>query len=129
MTYPSTPDWSAYDPFLVSIGEIGVTRHWVVTPNGQSPVCQVHFTFTNLSRTTTTIPTWAIVMAILFFFLCFLGLLFLLVKEERTEGWVQVGATSPGLAYSVQIPVSSPQQVMHYAAQIEHARAIAAAAA
>ncbi|MGE3288799.1 MAG: hypothetical protein AB7J32_22230 [Pseudonocardia sp.] len=116
------------EPFLVSFGDIGVTSNWVVTPSGRVPVRQAQFLFTDLSHTTSTIPAWAIVLAIVFFLFCLLGLLFLLVKEERTGGWVQIVVTGPGLAHTTQLPVSSPQQVMHYAAQVNYARAIAASA-
>ncbi len=125
---PASPSGPADEPVLVSIGDIAVTPHWVVTPSGRIPVRQAQFHLTDMSRTTSTIPAWAIVCAILFFLFCLLGLLFLLVKEEHTTGWAQVVVTGPGVVHTVQLPVWSPQQVMHYNAQINHARAIAAVA-
>jgi len=116
------------EPLLVSIGDIGVTQSWVITPSGNRPVGKVQWIFTDMSRTAQTIPAWAIVCAVVFFFLCFLGLLFLLLKEDRTEGWVQVIVQGPGLVHTAQLPVSSPQQVADYNARVNYARSISAAA-
>ncbi len=59
------------------------------------------------------------------FFVCFLGLLFLLAKEEHTEGWVQVTAQGQNLLHVAQIPVSSPIMVADLNARVNHARSFA----
>ncbi|QLQ16711.1 MAG: hypothetical protein HZY73_14820 [Micropruina sp.] len=46
--------------------------------------------------TTRVIPGWAVLFAILGFLFFLLGLLFLLVREERTTGFVQVQVVAPG---------------------------------
>jgi len=119
---------SPTEPLLVSIGDIGVTQSWVITPSGTRPVGQVQWMFTDMSRTTTAIPVWAIVCAIVFIFLCFLSLLLLLVKETRTEGAIQVIVQGPKLVHTTQLPVSSPQQVADYNARVNYARSISASA-
>jgi hypothetical protein len=67
-------------------------------------------------------------LCILFILFCLLGLLFLLVKEERTEGSVQVVVQGPKLVHTVQLPVFSVQQVMDYSQKVNYARAVSAAA-
>jgi hypothetical protein len=85
-------DAQAVEPTLVTIGDIVVTQTWVVTPSGTRPRAEVSYAATPMYQTTRGIPTWAIVCAIVFFVFCLLGLLFLLVKEERTTGHLQVTA-------------------------------------
>lgn len=116
------------DRTLVTIGDIGVTDQWVITPNGRCHIRDAHWMFTDMSRTSRVIPTWAIVLCILFILFCLLGLLFLLVKEERTEGSVQVVVQGPKLVHTVQLPVFSVQQVMDYSQKVNYARAVSAAA-
>jgi hypothetical protein len=113
-------------PTLITIGDIAVTPEHVVTPYGRFPIGQVYWTLTDQSRTTSRIPTVAIVLAIVFFLFCLLGLLFLLMKEERTEGWVQVGVQGPGLFHAVQLPVSSPNDVARYQDMVNYARTVTA---
>ncbi|HET9172478.1 MAG TPA: hypothetical protein VFN97_23835, partial [Actinospica sp.] len=113
---------------LVTIGDIVCTSTTVITPSGQAPVGSVVWSYTDMSRTSRNIPTWAIVCAIIFFFFCLLGLLFLLVKEDRTEGSVQVVVQGPGFLHQVQLPVASVIQVQDYAARVSYARSLSASA-
>lgn len=117
---------SLLQPTLITIGDIAVTQEYVVTPNGRFPVGQVYWTLTDQSRTSSRIPTTTIVLAIVFFLFCLLGLLFLLVKEEYTEGWVQVGVQGPGLFHAVQLPVSSPNDVARSQDMVNYARSVTA---
>jgi hypothetical protein len=119
---------SWHEPMLVTIGDIGANTAWVVTPSGTCPTREAHWMFTDMSRTIQKIPAWAIVCAIIFFLFCFLGLLFLLAKEERTEGYVQVVVQGPRLVHTVQLPVWSPAQVMDYNQRVNYARALSASA-
>ncbi len=119
---------AANQPLLVSIGDIGVTQSWVVTPSGNRPVGQVQWMFSDMSRTTTGIPVWAIVCAVLFIWFCFLSLLLLLVKETRTEGAIQVVVQGPQFVHTTQLPVSSPGQVADYNARVNYARSLSAVA-
>lgn len=116
-------------PLLVSIGDIVVTQSQVITPNGTRAIGEVQWTFSDMSRSTQAIPVWAIVGACVgFFFVCVLSLLLLLVKEWRTEGWVQVTVQGPGFVHTMSLPVSSPQQVADYTARVNYARSISASA-
>lgn len=113
---------------LVTIGDIGVTPSMVVTPSGTRPVGEVQWMFTDMSRTTREIPTWAIVCAVIFFIFCLLGLLFLLVKEDRTEGHVHVVVQGPQFVHVTQLPVTSIGQVADYSARVNYARSVSTAA-
>ena len=116
-------------PVMVTIGDIACTNAMVITPSGQAPIGGVVWSYTDMSRTTRSIPTWAIVCTVIFFFFCLLGLLFLLAKEDRTEGTVQVVVQGQGFLHQVQLPVSSVMQVQDYAARVNYARSLSAAAA
>lgn len=113
---------------LVTIGDISCTSTEVITPSGVMPIGEVTWTFTDMSRTTRSIPVWAIVCAILFLVFCLLGLLFLLAKEERTEGTVQIVVQGPKFLHQVQLPVFSVGQVQDYNARVSYARSLSAAA-
>lgn len=110
---------------MITIGDIACTPTEVITPSGRAPIADMTLTFTDMTRTTRTIPVWAIVCAIVFFFFCFLGLLCLLAKEERTEGWVQVTVQSGRLLHVTQIPANAPWIVADINARVNYARALA----
>lgn len=121
------PDqWWGYEQPLVTIGDIAVTSTSVITPSGTAPIGQVSFIFTDMSQTTHEIPTWAIVLTVVFALFCLLGLLFLLVKETRTRGVVQVVVQGPGLLHTVNLPVWSYEQVWDYSNRVSYARSVAA---
>ena len=114
---------------LVTIGDIACTPAEVITPSGRQPIGSVTWTFTDMSVTTSAIPTWAIVCTIVFFIFCLLGLLFLLVKEERTAGSVQVVVQGRGFLHTVQLPVGNRAQVTDYAARVNYAHSLSASRA
>jgi hypothetical protein len=114
------------EPVLITIGDISVTTEYVITPQGQVPVGQVYWTLTDQSRTTSEIPTWAIVLTIVFALFCLLGLLFLLVKEERTTGWAQVGVQGPGFFHATQLPVTTRYDMARYQDMVNYARSVTA---
>ncbi len=111
---------SYQEPVLCSVGDIGVTQHWVITPNGTFPLRRTTWVSGNNTVTTSGIPTWAIVMCILTIWLCLLGLLFLLAKEQSTTGTVQVSVQGEGTYHVTQVPVShwnginQVEQRVHY---------------
>jgi hypothetical protein len=113
---------------LFSIGDIGVTRTSVVTPNGSAPLKGSQWIARDATRQEQHIPAWAIVLAILFALACLLGLLFLLVKETRTVGYVEVTVTSENLMYMTQIPVGGASAVAQVRQQVAYAQSLAAAA-
>jgi len=116
------------EPVLVTIGDISVTQSQVFTPSGVRPLTEVSWTVTDMSTTTEAIPTWAIVCAIVGALLCLIGLLFLLVKEKRTQGSMQVTVHGPGFVHTSQVPVTSPEQIADINARVNHARMLAASA-
>jgi hypothetical protein len=112
------------EPPRVTIGDVIVTQSWVVTPAGSRPRSEVTWTVTPMYQTTRATPTWAIVCAVLFFLLCLIGLLFLLAKEERTSGQMQVTVQAPGFLHTVYIPVFSQQQAFDVMARVDWVRAL-----
>jgi len=121
-----SPD--ATDPIVLTIGDIGVTRNWVVTPNGTGRLTGSQWIARDMTRTESKIPAWAIVLAIIFALLCLLGLLFLLVKETQTTGYVEVSVQAGTLFHATQVPVSTPYQVAQIRQQVSQAQTLAAAA-
>jgi len=115
-------------PFILTIGDIGVTQHMVVTPNGSAPLAGSQWIATDMSRTESKIPSWAIVLAIIFAVLCLLGLFFLLVKEERTTGYMEVSVRSGDLYHRTQLPVSNALQIPQLRQLVAHAQSLAARA-
>ncbi|WP_329456041.1 hypothetical protein [Streptomyces sp. NBC_01497] len=110
---------------LVSIGDITVLNTGsIVTPSGTLPLRGAVWNATDLSRTEEKIPTHAIVLAIVFFVFCFLGLLFLLMKEKTTTGFIQVTVTSGGTHHSTMVPATNPMTFQHVMGQIGYARSI-----
>src|SRR5437773_9965985 len=98
---------TGYEQVRVQLGDIAVSDHRVHTPVGSFPLDGTVWTMTNQTYVTESIPAWAIVFAIIFFVFCLLGLLFLLVKERRMHGAVQIGVNGPGFSYSTFIPVNN----------------------
>jgi hypothetical protein len=113
---------------ITQIGDIGVTATHVITPAGTFPLKGTQWIVTDQSRTRTKIPTVAIVLAIVFIFFCFLSLLFLLMKEEVTEGYVQVTVSNPdaGLYHVASIRAESPETYDYAMRQVNWARSLAA---
>ncbi|MGZ4682582.1 MAG: hypothetical protein ACXWB2_07355 [Acidimicrobiales bacterium] len=116
------------DSVLFVVGDIGVSRTFVYTPNGNAPMRGSQWYVTDMSRTEERIPTWAIVLAVVFALACLLGLLFLLVKERTTSGYVEVRVMSEQLSHLTQIPVNDPSQVMQIRHLVGQAQSLAAAA-
>lgn len=96
---------------LVTVGDISCTQTSVITPDGRHSLRRTSWIVSNNTKTTERIPPWAIVCAIIFFVFFLLGLLFLLVKERRTQGHVQVSVRGEGLFYATQVPVTNPEQI------------------
>ena len=121
------PATGPHDPIVLTIGDIGVSRHWVVTPNGTAPLAGSSWIARDMTRTESRIPPWAIVLAVVFAFLCLIGLLFLLVKETRITGYVEVSVSSGSLYHVTQVPVSNEYQVAQIRQQVHQAQTLAAA--
>ncbi|MFD5099624.1 hypothetical protein [Streptomyces albidochromogenes] len=125
MPWAGSPAGHAYAPVL-SIGDITVTHDSVVTPSGTMPLKGAVWTVTDMSRTEERMPTVAVVLAVVFAVFCLLGLLFLLMKEKVTTGWVQVTVTSGGLHHSTVVPALGPHTFPLVMGQVNYARALGA---
>jgi hypothetical protein len=123
---PSGPVPVPQDPeqVLITIGDIHVTPHWVVTPSGTASLSGAQWFLVDQSRTERKIPTWAIVVAIVFALACLLGLLFLLVKEEVTVGYVQVSVRAGDLTHTTHIPVTSRVEVARMWSLLQQVQAL-----
>ena len=112
---------------LVTVGDISCTANEVITPNGRAPLAGTVWGVQNNTTTTESIPAYAIVLAVIFFLVCLLGLLFLLIKERRTTGWVTVSVQGRGMYHATQIPVSTPLQVGDIESRVGYIRGLVAA--
>jgi hypothetical protein len=115
------------EPILLAIGDMAITPSHVILPQGRFPLRGASWTVQDSSQVSESIPAWAIVLAILLFFLCLLGLLFLLVKERRYLGFISVSVTGPGFHHTAQFP-PGPQSAAWVFHQVNQARAITAQA-
>ena len=66
---------------LVTLGNLSFSEHWVVSQGGPHELQGTQLSVADSLSYHSAIPVWAIVLAIIFFPL---GLLFLLVREQRT---------------------------------------------
>ena len=109
---------------LLSIGDIMVMGDQIITPAGQLPLRGAIWNATDMSHTEEKIPTHAIVLAIVFFLFCLLGLLFLLMKERKTTGYIQVTVTSAGRHHQTMVPAHGPETFPAIMGQVNYARSL-----
>lgn len=109
----------------VQIGEIMVTPPVIRTPAGVLPLAGSSWHVMDHWQKEEKVATWAIVASILgFFCLTVFSLLFLLVKETRHHGTVQVTVTNGGHQYVARIPVADQFQVQQINNQVNYARSL-----
>lgn len=97
-------------PFLVSIGDVRATQKWVVTPAGNWPANSVKVTTQDQTATLVHTPAWAIVMVVVFIWVFFLSLFFLLARETRVSGYVNVTIWGPaGQSYTENVEIWSSE--------------------
>ena len=58
----------------------------------------------------------------------FLSAFLLLIKVERTTGWIKVTAQGPAFVHATQIPASGPKTAADVVAQVNYARSLTATA-
>jgi hypothetical protein len=116
--------------FVVTIGDIGITPdNRVVTPNGVGPLAGSMWIVRDNSRTEESVATWALILCVLTVIeTCGLGLIFLLFKNRKTTGSVEVQVQGEKLLHVTQIYVSSPFQVTQIQQNVRQAQSLAAAA-
>ncbi|MBB4933329.1 hypothetical protein F4561_004149 [Lipingzhangella halophila] len=113
---------------LTMIGDIAVYQHEVVTPAGRFPIKGTTWTATDMSQVHETLPTYAVVLTIVFVWFCLLGLLFLLMKERSVQGYVQVTVHGSGMFHSTMVPAHSAATFPQVMQQVNYARSLAAMA-
>ncbi len=114
---------------LVQIGDINVDQQWVRTPSGSTPTQGVTWTLQDMTRQELVTPTYAIALAVaLFMWTWFLSAFLLLIKVERTTGWIKVTAQGPAFVHATQIPASGPETAADVVAQVNYARSLTATA-
>lgn len=126
--YPGAQPIGAPERIVMTLGNISVTGSRIITPTGNYPLAGSVWDVSNNTTTTRAIPTSAIVMCVLTIWICFLGLLFLAMKEERTAGYMQVTVRGAGLHQSVQVPVASLAGALAIEQQINYIRSLVATA-
>jgi hypothetical protein len=124
---PGPSPQAAPGAVLVQLGEVTVSSNTIHTPAGDIPLRGSQWTVSDQWHSQQRIPAWATVCAVVgFVFLCFLSLLFLLAKETRYSGTVQVAISNAGRQYVVRIPVTDQRVVAHIHAQVNYVRSLAA---
>ncbi|MER8234122.1 hypothetical protein ACIRQY_05240 [Streptomyces sp. NPDC101490] len=109
---------------LLSLGDITVVGDQIITPAGPMPLKGAVWNAMDMSRTEEKMPTVAVVLAVVFFVFCLLGLLFLLMKEKHTTGFVQITVTSGGRHHSTMIPARGPDTFPWVMGQLNYARSL-----
>ena len=123
----SAPSVQQSETVVLTVGDIGVSPHWVVTPNGTAPLAGTTWIARDQTRTESKIANWALVTGIIVaIFTCGLGLLFLLVKEKTTTGYVEVTVQGERLFHATQIPVASEFDVARVRQQVSQAQSLVA---
>ncbi|WCD88231.1 hypothetical protein KPP03845_104636 [Streptomyces xanthophaeus] len=108
----------------MTLGDISIAGDQIITPSGTMPLKGAMWNATDFSRTEEKIPTHAIVLAIVFALFCLIGLLFLLMKEKVTTGYIQITVTSGGRHHSTMIPATDAHTYAWVMSQINYARSI-----
>lgn len=94
---------------LARIGDIVVSQNWVSTPVGAAPLAGSQWFTREQAFPVRRIPSWAIVAAILTAIFFLIGLLFLLVRETRWEGYVEVTVQADTLTYTTLVRRDTPE--------------------
>jgi hypothetical protein len=113
---------------LTAIADIGISQHWIVTPTGSFPIRGSVWTVTDMSHYQERMSPAGIVLCIFFVWACFLGLLFLLMKEQTYSGYIQVTVQGNGFHYSTMVPVNHQGVAQSVTQAVNYARSLAAAA-
>jgi hypothetical protein len=117
----------AAQPVIAQIGEIRLTSSTVWTPAGGFPLRGSEWTVYDQWFTERRRPTWAVVLAIAFFFLvAFFSLLLLRVRRTVSRGVLVVSVRNGPHRYDTRIPVTDQAQAHAVHRQVNYARSLAA---
>ena len=122
---PPPPPAPEPEAVLVTIGDIVVSKHWVVTPNGTAPVAGSAWNVTDLRHEAKKHPWWTIVLAIVLFPI---GLLFLFITKSEMRGSIEVTVTSGSLFHASQVWASKWVGLPEIRQKVNQAQTLAAAA-
>ncbi|MGW6566009.1 hypothetical protein [Streptomyces sp. NPDC054975] len=109
---------------LFILGDITIAGDQIITPGGPMPLKGAAWNVMDMSRSEEKISTAGIVLACVFVAACGLGLLFLLMKERTTSGFIQVSVTSGGRYHSTMIPAVRPDTIHWVMGQLNYARSL-----
>ncbi len=126
MSMTPGPPGATPEPILGTIGDIAYTATSIHLPTGPRPVRGSVWTVSDMSHTEEKISTVGIVLAIIFVWFCLIGLLFLLLKDKRTVGFIQVTVQGDGFHHATMLPARGPDSLMHVQHMVNHARSVAA---
>lgn len=115
---------NAPEPFLFTIGDIGVSPSWIVTPQGNVPIVEADITAVNHTITTRKTPGWVIALVVIFIWVFFLSLLLLIIKEDRVTGSVMVTVSGAGVYFVSHQGAGSPQQSMDLFRKVDQTKAM-----
>lgn len=118
----------APEPFLFAIGDIGVSRSWIVTRSGNVPIEDAQITIADHTIRSKHTPGIIIVLVVLFIWVFLLSLLLLLIKQERVTGSVMVTVTGPGFYHVSHLPIYGATSVMLMHRNVDQANAMIHAA-
>ncbi|HET8618557.1 MAG TPA: hypothetical protein VFM27_06340 [Acidimicrobiales bacterium] len=121
-------EYYVLDDVVVEVGDIAVSPQWVHLPDGPHPLRDSHWTVSDQVHESTEIPSYAIVLAVIFFVVFLLGLLFLLIKERTVQGVIHVSVEGDGYHHVTQVPVASYVGVSSVHQRVAYIRHLAAAA-
>ncbi|MCJ1677706.1 hypothetical protein MTF65_10215 [Streptomyces sp. APSN-46.1] len=121
---PAPAQPPAHGGQVFALGDISIAGDQIITPSGSMPLRGAMWNATDFSRTEEKMPTHAIVLAIIFFLFCLLGLLFLLMKEKRTTGFIQVTVSGGGRHHSTMIPATDAGTFHWVMNQLNYARSL-----
>lgn len=118
-------DPAQHDPILFWIGDIGVSRYWVVTPNGSRPLAGSQWIVRDGSHLEERTPAYAVVIAVVLSLACLLGLLFLLVKQRRMVCYIEVTVRTGDMYHVTRLPGRHPLEVDQVRRLVHQAQSMA----
>jgi hypothetical protein len=91
------------DVVLHQVGNIAVTATEIIASTVRHPLAGSTWTVEDHTKVVRRTSAAGVIMAICTFWLCGLGLLFLLLKEDKLVGFVQVTVSGPGFHAATQV--------------------------
>lgn len=75
-----------------------------------------------------SISAIGVILCIVFIWLCLLGLLFLLMKDQKLTGYVQVTVQGSGFYHQTFVPVRGPDTFIKVNQMVNYARSLSVVA-